>query len=83
MKTQNIRGSAMVALGTGISLLLTPNKEGVDEYKLLECCWSRRTAVGMYTPPRHDFTKSDYRPVTQQKNQSNVRRNKAWHVSIR
>lgn len=37
MNAQNIRGSAMAALGTGISLLLTPNEDGVDEYKLLEC----------------------------------------------
>lgn len=37
MNAQNIRGSAMSALGIAITMLLTPSDEGVDEYKLLEC----------------------------------------------
>lgn len=34
---QNIRGSAMAALGTGIYMLLSPKEDGIDEYQLLEC----------------------------------------------
>lgn len=37
MNAQNIRGSALAALGTGITLLLSPKEEGIDEYQLLEC----------------------------------------------